>query len=103
MKLWSWITTVAVAVGLTVAPAAAETIRLAVTDVEGLGHLAVRPEPDPAVGEDAVDVEEHDPDPGGPAQQLDGVDQVDQQQQDRHQQPEPGQELTEQVAREGTG
>ncbi|MFM8745567.1 MAG: phosphate/phosphite/phosphonate ABC transporter substrate-binding protein [Aestuariivirga sp.] len=39
MKFWSWIAGAALAAGLAVTPAAAETIRLAVTDVEGMEQL----------------------------------------------------------------
>ena len=39
MKFWSWIAGAALAAGLAVTPAAAETIRFAVTDVEGMEQL----------------------------------------------------------------
>jgi phosphonate transport system substrate-binding protein len=39
MKLWNWITAAAIVVGMTASPAVAETIRFAVTDVEGMEQL----------------------------------------------------------------
>lgn len=39
MKIWSLVTTAAIAAVIAIAPAAAETIRLAVTDVEGMEQL----------------------------------------------------------------